>query len=158
MARAPLADARVREGPDGRLLVLMDPRTGATEVAFGPLELIHALAKQIPDRGQHLVRYYGAYANRARRLHRAAEGEEGGRGGREDPRDAESEYARERRRSSARLLRKLLEVEPLVCPKCGVEMRIVAVITDPLVVDRILPHLEASGGNDPFDARTPPEG
>ncbi len=160
MARAPLADARVREGPDGRLLVRtpLDPRTGATEVAFGPLDLIHALAQQIPDKGQHLVRYYGAYANRARKLYRAVEGEEGGRGGREDPRDAESEFARERRRSWARLLRKILEVDPLLCPKCGVEMKIVAVITDPEVVDRILAHLEASGGNDPFDARAPPEG
>jgi hypothetical protein len=83
-ARAPLPDARVREGPDGRLLVRTapDPRTGATEVAFSPLELIHALAQQIPDKGQHLVRYYGAYSSRARRLYRAAEGEgEGGGGG-----------------------------------------------------------------------------
>ncbi len=33
MARAPLAHARVREGPDGRLLVRtpLNPRTGATE-------------------------------------------------------------------------------------------------------------------------------
>jgi hypothetical protein len=159
MARAPLADARVREGRDGRLLVRtpLDPRTGATEVAFGPLELIHALAQQIADKGQHVVRYYGAYANRARKLYRAAEEEAGGRGGREDPRDAESEFARERRRSWARLLRKLLEVDPLLCPKCGVE-RIVAVITDPQVIDRILERLDASGGHDPFDARAPPEG
>jgi hypothetical protein len=31
-------------------------------------------------------------------------------------------------------------------------------ITDPEVVDRILAHLEAGGGNDPFDARAPPGG
>jgi hypothetical protein len=160
MARAPLPDARVREGPDGRLLVRTapDPRTGATEAAFGPLELIHALVEQIPDKGQHLVRYYGAYSNRARRLYRAAEGEGGGRGGREDPREKEPEFARSRRRSWARLLRKLLEADPLLCPECGVEMKVVAVITDPQVIDRILGHLEERGGNDPFDARAPPEG
>jgi hypothetical protein len=154
MARAPLPDARVREGPDGRLLV----RAGASEVAFPPLDLIHALVEQIPDKGQHLVRYYGAYSNRARKLHRPAEKEAGGRGGREDPRDAEPEFAGERRRSWARLLRKLLEVDPLLCPKCGVETKVVAVITDPQVIDRILGHLEATGGHDPFDARAPPEG
>jgi hypothetical protein len=38
VARAPLPFARVREGPDGRMLV----RAGAGEVAFPPLELIHA--------------------------------------------------------------------------------------------------------------------
>jgi len=91
MARAPLPNARLREGPDGRLLV----RTGSGEVAFSPVDLIHALAQQIPDKGQHLVRYYGAYANRARRLYRA-EKEGGGRGGREDPCDVDSEFARER--------------------------------------------------------------
>ncbi len=48
-------------------------------------------------------------------------------------------------------------MEPLVCPKCGVEMRIVSVITDPQVVDRILGHLAENGGHDPFDARAPPE-
>ena len=159
MARAPLPDARVREGPDGRLLVRtpLDPRTGAREVAFSPLELIHALVEQIPEKGQHLVRYYGAYSNRSRRLYRA-EKEEGGRGGREDPRDLDSDFARERRRSWARLMRKILEVDPLVCARCGVEMRVVAVITDPKVIDRILEHLAARGGNDPFDARAPPEG
>jgi len=153
MARAPLPSARLREGPDGRLLV----RTGSGEVAFSPVELIHALAQQIPDKGQHLVRYYGAYANRSRKLYRAEE-EGGGRGGREDPRDVDSEFASERRRSWARLMRKILEVDPLHCPKCGSEMRIVAVITDPAVVDRILDHLDATGGHDPFDARAPPDG
>ncbi len=76
VARAPLPFARVREGSDGRMLV----RAGASEVVFPPLELIHALAEQIPDKGQHLVRYYGAYSSRARRLH-AAEKEGGGPGG-----------------------------------------------------------------------------
>jgi hypothetical protein len=56
VARAPLPDARVREGPDERLL----GRAGASEIAFSPLELIHALAERIPDKRQHLVRYYGA--------------------------------------------------------------------------------------------------
>jgi hypothetical protein len=153
VARAPLPDARLRAGPDGRLLV----RTGSGEVAFSPLDLVHAVAQQIPGKGRHLVRYYGAYSNRARRLYRAEE-EAGGRGGREDPRDAESGYARERRRSRARLLRKLLEVDPLLCPKCRVETRVVSVITDPAVVDRILEHLAERGGHDPFDARAPPEG
>jgi hypothetical protein len=39
VARPPLPDARLREGPDGNLLVRtpLDPRTGATEVAFSPL-------------------------------------------------------------------------------------------------------------------------
>jgi hypothetical protein len=144
-----LPDARVREAPDGRLLV----RAGASEVAFSPLDLIHALAEQIPDKGQHLVRYYGAYANRARRLY-ATETEAGGPGGRPGPPPGEeSEHAKARRKSWARLLRRILEVDPLLCPDCGAEMRIVAVITEHEVVDRILGHIEERDAK----ARAPPD-
>ena len=62
------------------------------------------------------MRYYGAYANRALRLYRKADGEtdRGGHGGPEPDADAaaESEYATERRKSWARLLRKILESLP----------------------------------------------
>ena len=41
----------------------------------------------------------------------------------------------------AELLRRIFEVDPLRCPRCGEAMRIVAVITEPAVIDRILTHL-----------------
>jgi hypothetical protein len=106
------------------------------------------------------VRSYGSYANRARREYRAAEEELDG-GGPGGPKldadaDAESEFATERRRSWARLLRKVLEVDPLLCPKCQVEMKIVSAITDPGVIDAILRHVDQGGGHDPHAPRAPP--
>jgi len=68
----------------------------------------------------------------------------------------ESEFASARRQSWARLLRKVLEVDPLLCPQCKVEMKIVSVITDPVVVDSILRHVEEGGGHDPHAPRAPP--
>jgi hypothetical protein len=53
-------------------------------------------------------------------------------------------------------LRRILEVDPLLCARCGVEMTIVSVIADPPVVDHILRHLASGGGSDPFEARAPP--
>ncbi len=41
----------------------------------------------------------------------------------------------------AELLRRIFEVEPLECPRCGQTRRIVAFITEPKVIDRILDHL-----------------
>ncbi len=38
----------------------------------------------------------------------------------------------------AELLRRIFEVDPLECPRCGQTMRIVAFITEPQVIDRIL--------------------
>ncbi len=58
----------------------------------------------------------------------------------------------------ARLLRKVFEVDPLHCPRCGGELKVVSVITDPRVVGHILKHLasEACRARDPFEPRAPP--
>ena len=61
-----------------------------------------------------------------------------------------------RRQAWARMLRKVFEVDPLVCPRCGVEMEIVAWITEPRVVDAILKHRREHGLVSPFEARAPP--
>ncbi len=45
------------------------------------------------------------------------------------------------RRRGARLFRKVYEVDPLTCPRCGGPMRVSAVIERPNVVEHILSHL-----------------
>jgi hypothetical protein len=52
----------------------------------------------------------------------------------------------------------VFEVDPLLCPKCNVELQVVAWITDPAVIDRILAHRRRAGLESPFDARAPPAG
>ena len=61
----------------------------------------------------------------------------------------------EARRRWAELLRHIFEVEPLECPRCGQTMRIVAFITEPHVIDRILDYFRrtAAAGRRP---RAPP--
>ena len=141
-----------------------DPRTGETEVVLDPVEFVHALARQVPDPGQHMVRYYGVYANRSRRQWQ--ERWTGEPWGEAEPTPAimvpetagpgRGGGAGSRTGSWARLLRRVLEVDPLLCPECGVEMRVVSVLTEPRVVDRILRHVRGGGGHDPFAGRAPP--
>jgi hypothetical protein len=45
-------------------------------------------------------------------------------------------------RSWARLIQKIYEVDPLICPKCGGEMRIIAFIEDYRVIKKILDYLK----------------
>jgi hypothetical protein len=45
------------------------------------------------------------------------------------------------RKSWARLIQKIYEVDPLVCPKCQGAMRIISFIEDPSVIRAILEHL-----------------
>ena len=62
-----------------------------------------------------------------------------------------------RRRSSpswARLLADLCHVDPLVCRRCGGPLKVVAYITDSLVIREILEHLDLSPpGKPPPDIR-----
>ena len=53
------------------------------------------------------------------------------------------------RASWARLIRKIYEVDPLVCKKCGSPMKVLAVITDPDEVKNILRHLMKTGKSPP---------
>jgi len=51
----------------------------------------------------------------------------------------------------------VFEVDPLVCPGCGSQLKVVSVITDPTVVDRILRHPRERGKEDPLEqGRAPP--
>jgi hypothetical protein len=96
------------------------------------VDWLELLCKHVPDRHEHMVRYYGRYSSRARGLeHERPEADEP---------DAETHgHSRQAARAAwAKLIRKVYEVDPLVCPKCGAQMRVIALIEDPAVIERIL--------------------
>ena len=162
--RAPLPfDAVELHGSKVRVKTPPDPRTGERDLLLDPLDWIHAVALQVPDPRRHLVRYLGIDANRSRKLWQGrARGLAWG-----SPRDESGPPVAEatpspggapgsRPGSWARLLRRIVEVGPLLCPRCGVEMKIVAVITEPKVVDAILRSLARGACRDLFAERAPP--
>ena len=53
--------------------------------------------------------------------------------------------ARVLRRRWRELIKRVYEVDPLVCPRCHAEMRVIAFIIDHAVVDKILRHLKRKG-------------
>ena len=57
------------------------------------------------------------------------------------------------RKRWADLLRRVYEIDPLVCPRCKGTMRVVSFITQPAVIKRILDHLHRSSHTRP---RPPP--
>ena len=79
-----------------------------------------------------MVRYYGQYSSRAR-------GAERERPEREEPEAEIQHQARQAAKAAwAKLIRKVYEVDPLLCPKCGMQMRVIALIEDPAVIEHIL--------------------
>ena len=95
------------------------------------------------------MRYYGWYSNANRGKRRKAQGEG------EAP-DTIEEFnvvsASAAKRAWARLTKQVYEVDPLVCPRCGGAMRILAFIEHPEVIEKILAHL----GLWPAPAHSPP--
>ncbi len=108
------------------------------------LDWISQVVSHIPDPGEQMVRYYGWYSNASRGKRRKpgvrvpveAEVQDA-----PQPDSDREHFARQRRRSWARLLKKIYEVDPLRCPHCGSEMQI-AWVEQPEVIRKILRHLD----------------
>ena len=118
---------------------------GAERETMDYLEFIARVVSHIPDKGQVTVRYYGLYANAHRGKVRKAS---------LSPfvlRLAEEEEKRVPSKGWAAMIRKVYEVDPLLCPQCGGLMKVVAFITEDAVVDRIIDHLKLT-----FVAEKPP--
>jgi hypothetical protein len=97
------------------------------------VEWLAQLCKHVPDRHEHMVRYYGRYSSRTRGAeHERPEADAQTHG---DGRQAA-------RAAWAKLIRKVYEVDPLVCPKFGAPMRVIALIEEPAVIQRILSWLD----------------
>ena len=139
---------------DGRVSVTTPPHpmTGETIVVLDVLDWIHAICQQIPNKGQYLTRYYGAYANRTRN----ALSQDLSQTTSSCPENDVKEPSSPSRASWARLIRKVFEVDPLLCKKCGAEMKIIAVITEPAVVDKIIRHIQKKAAAEPTVPRAPP--
>jgi hypothetical protein len=97
---------------------------------------------QIPDKYEHLIRYNGYYSNRSRGARRLVEN---GNDAAESIRIDEPPADNRRKANWARLIQKVYEVDPLKCTRCGATMRIVALIDDAGVIERILKHLSMWG-------------
>jgi hypothetical protein len=118
----------------------------------------HAYAgEEIPDIGTHLVHYYGAYSNAHRGIARRREVFIGIPPEDELPNSPRpgSPWLAARRKSWARMIRRVYEVDPLLC-RCGKRMRVVGFITQPPVILKILHHIGRRFDPLKLPGRSPP--
>jgi hypothetical protein len=121
------------------------------------LDWLAAVVTHIPNKGQQLVRFYGFYSNVRQGQKKRARAPAQGLQGRQPSPEEDDEFRKQRRANWARLIKKIYEVDPLVCSRCGGIMRIISFIEDPAVIKKILQHLklwEVPKRSPP--ARTPP--
>jgi hypothetical protein len=117
-----------------------------------PLDFLAEFTQHIPPKGAHLIRYYGWYSNKARGMRRkAAEAVAAATGDQAAPLPARSRSSQ----TWAMLIKRVYEVDPLACQKCGGQMKVVAFIEPPqgAVIEKILRHC---GLWHPSSPRAPP--
>jgi len=120
-------------------------RDGVEQETMDYLEFIARVVSHIPDKGQVTVRYYGLYANPHRgKVRKASVSPFVLRMAKEEAKPIPS-------KGWAEMIHKVYEIDPMVCPKCGGLMKVVAFITEYAVVDRIIDHLKLR-----FIAEKPP--
>ncbi len=108
------------------------------------LEFVARVTSHIPDKGQVMIRYYGLYSNAHRGKRRKAK--------EENPLlIIEHEESFVPSRGWANMIKKVFEVDPLLCPMCHGQMSIVSFIEDHKVIDKIIIHLKLT-----FMAERPP--
>jgi hypothetical protein len=149
MVHPPIALERLRYRPESSQVIYhgrQRQRCGDAGPApariFPALDFLAALCTHIPDSGQQLVRYYGAFSNVRRARACASDppavplppgNEDGG---------CADEFAHQVRSSWARLIKKVYEADPLVCPRCSGPLKIISLIGDGPVIEKILRHLK----------------
>ncbi len=111
-------------------------------------EFIAAITQHIPEKSFQMVRYYGWYSNKSRGLREKQDNltpDDQPLGETDDAIEIidVSEYQPRRIPSKQwrDCIKKIYEADPLCCPKCGGEMKIISFITDQQVIRQILKHL-----------------
>jgi hypothetical protein len=163
--RPPFAQDRLSLRPDGRVAYrLRRPwphPLGTTWLLLDPLDFLRRLAALIPAPYTHMIRYHGILANRSRwRPHLPPPPARSSAGDRRDatasapaatgPQAAGQEAAPTSRPPRggrahlkwAQLLRRVFSLDALECPQCKSAMVVLAFISDPPVVRKILGHLK----------------
>jgi hypothetical protein len=127
-----------------------------------PLDFLAEFTQHIPAKGSHLIRYYGWYSNKARGMRRKAAA------GGDSPHLCAAPEGPFRQMGTvpfstpnpcsqtwAMLIKRVYEVDPLACPKCGGTMKVLAFIepSQGALIEKILRHC---GLWNPAVPRAPP--
>jgi hypothetical protein len=166
--RPPVPGDRLSVTGDGQVMLQLRHRwaEGTTHLVFDPVEFLGRLAVLVPRPRINLVLYHGVLGPRAewrseivRRETSAGDGETavapGAQTGQADTPGAARCHARGQ--CWAELMRRTFGVDVLACPRCGGRLRLIALVEEAAVINRILRHLGLPPAIPaPRPARAPP--
>jgi hypothetical protein len=117
-------------------------RNGTTHVIFEPLDFISRLVALIPKPRVNLTRFHGVFAPNSK--HRA-QVTPAKRGKVKNPRSLDEDQTPAECRAAmtwAQRLKRVFGIDIETCAECGGDVKIIACIEDPAVIQKILAHLD----------------
>jgi hypothetical protein len=133
--KAPISQERMIYDKEKQVVIY---RSKKGTVFYDPLDWIAAITSHIPNKGAQNVHYYGAYSNKSRGLRKKSEQASKGEIVIADFIPSQKNLTVKR---STLFINKMCEVDPLSCPRCLHQMRIVSIIDQPETIEKILKHL-----------------
>jgi len=115
---------------------------------FDPLDFIAEITQHIPSPDMQMIRYNGYYSNRARGDRAKARNSVDSAEPKPIIDDEDTPYRKLTRLRWAQLIQRVYEIDPMCCPECGAQMRIISFVgrhNQPEVVDKILNHCGLEG-------------
>ena len=145
ITRPALANERVQTSAAGQVVLKLKTawRDGTTRLAMSPLEFMQRLAALVPRPRLHLIRFYGVLAPNAKLRAMVVPQEPEAPAQAVAPAECEANCAHYRavRLSWARLLKRVFDLDLERCPNCDGELKVIAAILEPPVIEKILTHL-----------------
>jgi len=141
ITRPAIANERLSVNHAGQVVLkLKTPyRDGTSHIVMSPLEFMQRLAALVPRPRLHLIRFHGVLAPHARV--RAAIVPIPVPTTTAHATNCEHAPGASARMSWARLLKRVFDIDIERCPRCGGNLKIIAAIEEPAVIERILTHL-----------------
>ena len=138
-------------------------RDGTTHVIFEPLDFIARLVALVPKPRVNLTRYHGIFAPNSHHRVRVTPAQRAPRSTANTPPETPEPTATGRRAAMtwAQRLKRVFNIDIATCGACGGKVRIIACIEDPVVISKILAHLQnnamATGPGMVPPCRAPPQ-
>ena len=141
ITRPAIANERLSVNREGSVVLKLKTayRNSVTHIVMTPLEFMQRLAALVPRPRLHLIRFHGVLAPNAKLRSKVvpvpAQRTTVGEG------DCKHAHSASVRMTWARLLKRVFDIDIERCTNCGGKLKIIAVIEEPDVIERVLTHL-----------------
>jgi hypothetical protein len=145
IARPAVSTRRLSMTRNGRVRYeLKTPwRNGMTHVIFEPLDFISRLVSLVPKPRVNLTRFHGVFAPNSKYRVTVTPAKRGKRKKLHSADEADQTPAEKRASMTwAQRLKRVFNIDIEICSECGGDFKIIASIEDPVVIQKILAHLD----------------